>query len=365
MAEQFNKAGGALGFSTPFVEEGESKGSPTQTTGGIIFPSKLKLIVDTDCKNVKGIIPTLSRGVSNLFFGPANGLYNNLGVPGAKASHVLSPGYGDPAGLATGTANPFYARFCSNPGNNSVLDDAIAQNPTFFTYWLGTDDITGYALAGGVGANITPTTDFSAHVNEAIDRLTANGAKGVIFGIPDITSLPYFNAVPINVGNDFFVIEDTSVEGGIRQATSADKLLLTTPANELKCNGTYGKTPSNPIPDKLVLTKSELFTISQSVDAYNIILKNIAAEHGLAFLDTYQIIENIKIEGQTPIGYREDGFRFSTEFVSGLLFGLDGLHLTGKGQAIVANETIEAINQTYGASIPKVNIIDYDAVKFP
>uniref|UniRef100_UPI00254B0B96 hypothetical protein n=1 Tax=Mycobacterium tuberculosis TaxID=1773 RepID=UPI00254B0B96 len=85
----------------------------------------------------------------------------------------------------------------------SVLSDAAAQNPTFFTMSVGDDDALTYALAGGAADAITPSAGapgfgFDASIDVIVNTLTANGAKGVIAGIPHITNLPYFITVPYN-----------------------------------------------------------------------------------------------------------------------------------------------------------------------
>ncbi len=37
----------------------------------------------------------------------------------------------------------------------TVLADAVAQNPTFFSLWIGGNDVLGYATSGGDGLNQT------------------------------------------------------------------------------------------------------------------------------------------------------------------------------------------------------------------
>ena len=74
--------------------------------------------------------------VSNVAPGP----YNNMGVPGAKSFHLLANGYGNVAGVASGTANPYYARMASSP-NASVIEDAVAMDPSFFSLWIGSNDV--------------------------------------------------------------------------------------------------------------------------------------------------------------------------------------------------------------------------------
>jgi hypothetical protein len=134
------------------------------------------------------------------------GGFNNFGVPGAKSFHLITPGYG--------TLNPYFGRFASNPGT-SVLADAVAQTPTFFSLWIGNNDVLSYATSGGTGANqtgnlnpatygsndITDPNVFASVYNTLLDGtngLTKNGAKGVVANIPYVTSIPFFTTVKYN-----------------------------------------------------------------------------------------------------------------------------------------------------------------------
>lgn len=133
----------------------------------------------------------------------AAGPYNNVGVPGAKSYHLLSPSYGSLAGIAGGTANPYYVRFAPN-STTSVVDYAVSQSPTFFSLWIGNNDVLGYATSGGDGTNpITPSAGvagvgFDATYDALISKLTAGGAKGVIANIPYVNTVPFFTYVATN-----------------------------------------------------------------------------------------------------------------------------------------------------------------------
>jgi hypothetical protein len=140
----------------------------------------------------------------------AAGPYNNCGVAGAKSYHLLSPTYGSPAGLSVGTANPYYVRFAPN-GTTSVLAYAMSQKPTFFSLWIGNNDVLGYATTGGDGTDpITPSAGaagvgFDATFDALVNTLTSGGVKGVIANIPYVNTLPFFtfiaaNPVPLNAG---------------------------------------------------------------------------------------------------------------------------------------------------------------------
>lgn len=140
-----------------------------------------------------------------------SGPFHNMGVPGAKSFHLLANGYGNAAGVPAGQANPYYARFAST-ANASVIEDAMEVDATFFSLWIGNNDILGYATSGGIGVdqagNIDPTTYggnditdsnvFASVYSDLLEGLTANGAKGVVTNIPDVTTIPYFTTVPYN-----------------------------------------------------------------------------------------------------------------------------------------------------------------------
>ncbi|AIY12364.1 SGNH/GDSL hydrolase family protein [Cellulophaga baltica] len=141
---------------------------------------------------------------TDLAFNNPTGPFNNMGVPGAKSFHLLAPGYGSLANLSLGLANPYFVRMTGATPNASVLDLTLAQAPTFFSLWIGNNDVLGYALSGGDGTNpLTPVegavgVGFSATYATLIGALTANGAKGVVANIPNVTSIPHFTTVPFS-----------------------------------------------------------------------------------------------------------------------------------------------------------------------
>ena len=144
--------------------------------------------------------------ITNISAGP----FNNMGVPGAKSFHLGFSGYGNIAGVGT-YANPYFVRMASTPAA-TMIGDAVAQNPTFFSLWIGANDVLTYSLGGGTGTNQTgnydPTTYASNDITDPVvfdntynglaDALTANGSKGVVLNIPYVKDTPYFTTVPYN-----------------------------------------------------------------------------------------------------------------------------------------------------------------------
>lgn len=194
MAEQFALVGGGA-FKIPFMSDniGGFKINGTQFAGPRFY--------------FNGVGPTSVAGTpSTEILNPAvvaAGPYNNCGVPGAKSFHLLSPSYGSAAGIATGTANPYYVRFAPN-ATTSVLAYAMGQAPTFFSLWIGNNDVLGYATTGGDGSNpITPSAGaagvgFDATYNTLVNSMTSVSAKGVVANIPYVNTVPFFTTVPYN-----------------------------------------------------------------------------------------------------------------------------------------------------------------------
>ena len=106
-------------------------------------------------------VPVSGQGsteVSNNVGGP----FNNMGVPGAKSYHLLAPGYGNVAGVAAGLANPYYARMAT-AADATVLGDAASVGATFFSLWIGNNDVLGYVVSGGSGTDQTGNLDPSTY----------------------------------------------------------------------------------------------------------------------------------------------------------------------------------------------------------
>lgn len=145
-------------------------------------------------------------------FGGNKAALNNFGVPGIILAQALTPATGGPANPpgVTPPPNPaynaLYARFASNPSTNgttgsTILGDAIAANGTFFMFFLGNNDVLGYATTGASGAiALTSEAAFQTQYNTAISALLGSNAnlKGVVGNIPDVTTIPFFFTVQWN-----------------------------------------------------------------------------------------------------------------------------------------------------------------------
>ncbi len=423
LANQFKTVGGGE-FTQPLMAD---------NTGGFAgntdnFPPRLVLVFDENGQPV-GPAPYTGAPSTTSISENLGSTFNNMGVPGAKSFHLGFPGYG--------SLNPYFGRF-QQSATSTVVADALAQSPTFFSLWIGNNDILGYATSGGTGedhnvtGNIDPSTYGSDDItNNAVfaqtyaglvEGLAAGGRKGVLINLPDVTSIPFFTTVPYNpipldaataagtnmayaqynggiqqalaalAGTGLFTAEEAAkrtinfTEGQnavviidedltdlgainpafamlpkLRQATAEDLLVLTSSSvigTRLDPNDpatTVGV--GVPLEDKWVLTPEEQMAIKTAQDAYNATIRGLASANGLAFANAQASLAQV-----AGSGIQFDGGVVTSTFASGGGFSLDGVHPTPRGHAIVANLILDALEDTYGTKVPRVNPGEFGTV---
>ncbi|MBO2008484.1 SGNH/GDSL hydrolase family protein [Hymenobacter negativus] len=306
---------------------------------------------------------------------------DNLGIPGISVLSSLSALTG---GLVPyGTLNPFYERLLTT-AEKSTKDYVTyigQKTPTFFTCWMGNNDVLAYATNGGVVENIAPgvpnpfgdltdTTRFGIGYRAILRTISRNGTvQGVAANIPNVTSVPYFNTVTVAAVAAAFKAQNAASPGVfiatgpttapvVRLATSADYLTLTAQAY-IAATGA-GSLPTNPLPSKYVLDATEAAAVVNRTTQLNNIIAKTARQNKVPLADMNTFFTGIAQQGVVT-----NAVNNTATFASGNLFSLDGVHPTPRGYAVVANEFIRVINANYGSKIPNVAPNDYRGVLFP
>ena len=404
LSEKFSLIGGGS-FTQPLVNDnfgglalaGNRIADPRLvTTGGAPLP----------LEEVIGPVTVTTDIALNNPVGP----FNNMGVPGARSFHLLAPGYGNIMNLPN--ANPYFVRMTGSTPDASVIELSMAQSPTFFSLWIGNNDVLGYATTGGDGTSpITDQPTFDFAISTLISTLTSQGAKGVVANIPYVTDIAHFTTVthdviPLDAATaglvnqayatyngglqlalanglisaeeaeartimfeesptNAVVIEDetlTDLSGlglpNYRQATAEDLFVLpassfigteAVPGNPLTVNGV-----AVPLADKWVLIPSEQAEIRAAVDGFNATIQAAANQAGLAFVDANALLSELN-----STGIASGNYIFTSQLVTGGMFSLDGIHLTTRGYALAANEFMKAIDATYGSNFEASgNLVD-------
>ena len=186
LAGQLQAAGAQESFNQPLINSANGfNASASNPEAGVIL-GRFKLD-----PNIPGPSPLVEGELPAEFSGDRSSLHN-FGVPGVTAGELLTP--------QTAASNPFYGRFASAPGSSTILGDAIAANPSFFTLWIGNNDVLRYATGGASDPEaLTATADFGADFETIIENLMSQTeAKGVVANIPPVLAIPFFRAVPFN-----------------------------------------------------------------------------------------------------------------------------------------------------------------------
>jgi hypothetical protein len=421
LAQQLMPAGGGA-FTTPMMADNTGG---LLLGGNVIAGSRFSILGFTPAGSpIIGPIPgTPTTEVTNKLTGP----FSNLGIPGAKSYHLLAAGYGNVAGVASGKANPYYARFATS-ASTTVLADALAQSPTFFSLFVGGNDVLLYATNGGAGVNQTGNLDPSTYGNNDITdpnvfanvynalatNLTANGAKGIVANLPYVTTLPYFTTVPYNpVALDATKAGQLNAgyaqyNGGL-QVMVTNKLLSAEEAAKRTIKFVAGNNPvvivdsyltnlsAYGVPSYRQVTKEDLVVllarsfigtvvggdptkingVSVPLSDQWVLSKDEVMEVKIA-TDAYNKTISAVAEAKglafvdakaamtqlSTTGVRFGNYHMTAAYLTGGAFSLDGVHPSPRGYAHIANLFVNAINAKYGATLRNVDLSHYQ-IQYP
>lgn len=299
--------------------------------------------------------------------------FNNLSFP-----YLSSRSLND---LAAFNQNPFVARVFPN---NTYTYQELASNTeaSFFLMWLGMNEVLDYALVGGEqgGMEMSDPTTFGERYESFLQALIAKGKKGMIATIPDITQFPYFQTVPktyVDFENCGAIPKPVYIETWadssnqvIRSATNLDRILLQTQSKigQGEAPATYGLYENVPVAHHHVLDAFEVEKIRSHIDAYNdYLIQMVDRINAAEEEDILGIVRLDRTFSEVFEGKFETGVFVSGDHLTGGVFNLDGLYLTPRGNALVANQFIRSINafSAFPGTLPPNNLKDYAGVSFP
>ena len=313
------------------------------------------------------------------------GIYNNLGIPGAFLEDILSA---TSSQTATESFNIFFDLILRDQG--TVLDLAMMSEPSLLTLWIGNNDLLGYATSGGIGT-YTSESSFANLFNQLCSALSTGGFPVIMANIPRVKFIPYFTTVAPTVGLLILELQkdnpdlnslvfQTSELPYTKRATVNNllnneillTLLSSTAASFIgdatgayytstgsnvpegvNVNFPFGLTDENPFPNKFVLDENEQLTLDLLTASYNSTIAIASINYNFELIDIHDFFKSIDKNG-----YTSDGVNFTSEYINGGIFSLDGIHPTSQGYGIIANKFIEKINSVFKAEIPLINVAD-------
>lgn len=319
--------------------------------------------------------------------------YDNLGIPGIVIASFL-----DSTNFLNNALVPVVLRSTAGfpksiYGHVQMLASNPATKPDLVTFWLGNNDVLGFATSGGFSpSSPTPAATFQFLYAQALTalRTTLPDAKIVVATIPDVRAIPFFTTVgpemapgiagakatiPGVVGLIYQRHGETGKGTGVTSLNQAADAMITLtgstyapllgkstgkwyrdkhypalPAN-IDTTQPFGFSPYNPWPDALVLDLDEQATAGNAVAAFNTTIKTVAASQNAAVVDINAFFNSIKANG---ISFA--GSHYTADYISGGLFSLDGVHPSSIGAAVVANEFIRVMNGSFGMNVSYVDV---------
>jgi hypothetical protein len=284
--------------------------------------------------------------------------YQNLSVPGYRVGDAIRDRDRGPTDLAS--------FILANEVVTTQLEWALLQQPTFAMVWLGNNDVLAAATSGIVidGVTLTPVAQFEADYMTIVGALKGVGADLVLANLPDVTSIPFVTTIPPVLVNPATQQPVLGPGGnpipllGVNEVplSPGDRVLLTASTRLSMGIGipAFAGGTGVGLENEDYLTVAEVNAIQNRVNAYNAIIRETATQTGSALADINALLRTVATDG-----YNIGGITFTEDFVTGGTFSLDGVHPQPLGYAVAANTFIDAINDTYDADIPLVDLFPF------
>jgi lysophospholipase L1-like esterase len=220
------------------------------------------------------------------------------------------------------------------PRTGSQIEIAEAIGPHLIVSWIGNNDVLSAVTTFDEldGSQITPLDEFQEDFEEIAQRLSAAGAKIVFANIPSVTSIAFLvdrQDLITFLGSDF------GLAGG--DFTTIITMLL------IKLGFDDGSLLEDP---NFVLDAEEAEIIQQSIEDFNLVIQDEAAELGIPVVDINTLFHEASTNPPEFFG-----IPVTRRFLGGL-FSLDGVHPSNTCHAIAANAFIETINNYFQTNIP-------------
>lgn len=328
----------------------------------------------------------------------AGTLPQNLGIPGLLLSQIATANLGNQSNATPGgTFNPYFERLLPAADNRTYLQavTTASSSATFFTFFQGLDDLMPYIRSGGTCGSVGNTfvNQMKTNAKRVLDVLTAGGRPGIIAKLPDVTTLPLLSLgqgdklqarLRVAFGDTASLYVVTPAGDG-RHITGGDYVLATAISHigqlmPVQVGSStvmlpYGRNIRNPVRDADVLDADiEMTVLIAAVNNYNSADPRanpaVPTVPGLEYLanNTYKLpviststnesalnINNVlfsQVDGIISVG----GVQYSGEPIRGGFFSVDYYSLTPRGNGLMANAFITAINRAYRTNIPAIDV---------
>ncbi len=309
--------------------------------------------------------------------------YNNLSIPGCSIGDMVRATTGSETQSA-GACRSFIDLVLRNSALHigSPIAQAVALNPTFVFLENVGNDYLGAVTSGTVidGVTVTPIANFTADINTALTTLKNKQPKGIVFGVADVTSIPFATTLPPFLTSGGKLVLDPAGNPipllGPKGCT-APATACAIPANTIVTLNAAAYLPSGfgipcavaptapncnkPLPAAAIdaahpgalIYASDVAFLKSRGAQYNAAIQAAATATGYKYYDVNDFLLRLKA------GFDIGGATINASFLTGGAFSYDGFHLTPIGYALLADDVIQFMNANFAANLPRVNLSTY------
>ncbi len=276
---------------------------------------------------------------------------NDFAVPGYNLYQLLNAA---PVAEPTNGIEQMTSYVLGYPSGTSgtQVEQALRQQPTLVYVWIGGDDALP-ALPTGDPTQMTPVSTFSSELGQLLSTLGAGThAHLMVANVPDVTEIAYMTSATS-------VLELFAKVTGLPQALFSAAFHIY-PGDLLNAQGLQdleadvkrveAQELPFPLPASDVLTAANVAVVQSTINGYNEAISRQVTAAGGTVVDMHGLINNWAANGITLNGYHAQ-----TTFLGGM-FGLDGIHPTNTGYAVIANQWITSTNAALGTAVPLINV---------
>jgi lysophospholipase L1-like esterase len=303
---------------------------------------------------------------------PVAGTVNNLAVPGARVTELLSN-----FGVPVSSSNALTTFFL---GAKTQLERMAEAQPTFVSVWIGNNDVLGALTSQsnpGNPALITPLSQFTAQYDSVLDAIQATGAKAALVSVADVSIIPYASRAaiwyclknggcppplppqnPLLAGIPTFTVNVNCAP--VPPAGGGLAILVPWTIGLAKVSAALGGTPTSIdcSVDNEVITTAELTGLVTAVTQFNAHIQAEAASRGMGYFNVNPALAALVGNGTIPsfpivwTTLRPPPASPVDSVTFGPMFTLDGVHPSSTANRLVADSLASVINQQFATTLP-------------
>ncbi len=273
----------------------------------------------------------------------------DLAVPGHKLHDLLNAA---PTPAPTSDEDIITDLVLGFPiGNtNTQIQEAVALKPSTVFVWIGNDDAL-QADESGDPSSMTALSSFTSDYTQLMQTLQTTKANLIVANIPDVTAIPYLTPAATIINEIAMATGQPAAAIGTALGIGTGDLVNATGLSDIEAqipSISMGGAPT-PLPANAVLTAAEVTTVQATITSYNQVIQQQAAAVGATVVDMHTYF------GTLAAGVPINGITATEAFLGGL-FGLDGIHPTNTGYALLANQFLTATNTKFSLSTAMVDV---------